>query len=410
MLALLKKLSTLTTSNSKLVSFIHSVASQPTLVAPEYADAYVMGALQGVPDPEQSAKSFVNGEKWYQQDTAMDVSQVGSTAIIEVKGGLVARHEEGLCGSVASYEGLLSTLDTLYADDSVTDIVARFSTGGGVTTGMIHASNQIRNMRGKGKGLYAIADTHALSAGYGLLSAFEHVWAAPDAAVGSIGVYLRHVSREKANEAAGIDVTYVYAGEFKVAGNPDASLDEQTKAHYQSSVDKTYKGFTQLVADNMGLSRDAVVNTKARWYTSGQVETGLVHKIGSFSELLSEIKRTQTMSDPTTPAQSAADRDALKAELKIELEAEAKADLDRDNAQKATIRKDSIEALCTAHGVDAESTKAYVDSTKDVATVAVALKELDEQAEADPINTAGTSANGAAVKDVWAGIDWSAAA
>jgi len=409
-LSVLDKLHNRKGVSAELVAFLYAESQKPTMLSPEYAEAYAHAALhadlQTVADV--SASSLIHGEQSYSVDTPISVVMHESTAVVIVSGGLVSRHE---MGATASYEGLIATMDTLMADDNVKNIVCRFKSGGGMASGMANASNHIRGLRGKGKGLYAIADGYAFSSAYGLMSAFDTLWVTHGGSVGSIGVYIRHVSTEKMAEKMGVAVTYVYAGEFKISGNPDNNLSASDMAQFKEVVDAEYVTFTELVAKNRQLSVETVVNTQARCYSDKKaLDVGLVDQIGTYAELLTYIgENTMTQTEI----------DAMKAEARAEgvAEAETNAKLKQDLAKAEQVKRDevvaesratTITAMCAVAGLDADATKAYVDSTDSVATVTTSLKALATTDNSANINTSTTPETPATASatNAWAGVNW----
>ena len=180
-------------------------------------------------------------------------------------------------------------------------------------------------------------------------------------------------------EKMGVAITYVYAGEFKISGNPDSNLSASDMAQFKEVVDAEYVTFTELVAKNRQLSVETVVNTQARCYSDKKaLDVGLVDQIGTYAELLTYIgENTMTQ----------AEIDAMKAEARAEgvAEAETNAKLKQDLAKAEQVKRDEvaaesratkITAMCAVAGLDADATKAYVDSTDSVATVTTSLKAL----------------------------------
>ena len=69
---------------------------------------------------------------------------------------------------------------------------------------------------------------------------------------GSIGVYTVHQDFSGANAKAGVGVTYVFAGERKVDGNPDSPLSPAAAASMQQMVDDFYGLFVGAVVALLG--------------------------------------------------------------------------------------------------------------------------------------------------------------
>lgn len=185
-------------------------------------------------------------------------------AVVPVWGALL--HRDAWCDSWATgYDYIASRFSAAMGDPDVKGIVLDLNSYGGHVAGNFELAEMIRQAR-ETKPVAAIVDSRALSGGYSLASAATKIFATPSADIGSIGVVLTHMSYEKMMEDFGIEVTFVFAGDHKVDGNPYEKLPDDVKAALQSSVQRSYEQFVSLVSINRGLDVEAVQATQARVY------------------------------------------------------------------------------------------------------------------------------------------------
>ena len=182
----------------------------------------------------------------------------GSIALINVFGAIVQRAAElGPCEGGTGAEDIGAALDAAMADETVSQVLMRFSTPGGSVFGVAELGDKIR-AASKQKPICGIADSMAASAGYWLLSQCSEAYVTPAGMVGSIGVYTAHEDVSKAMEEAGIKITLVSAGKYKVEGQPFEPLGEEAKGSMQNQVDTYYRMFTGAVARGRNVPVDQV--------------------------------------------------------------------------------------------------------------------------------------------------------
>ena len=186
-------------------------------------------------------------------------------------------------------EGIRADLRSALADEEVSRIVFDIDSPGGSVEGIPELAAEIFAARGR-KPMTAIANYTMASAAYWLGAQADEIVASPSAIVGSIGVYGVHNDQSGFNEQIGIRPTYVYAGKYKVEGNPDQPLSEEALGHIQESVDYSYDQFVRAIADARGASQKAVRDG----YGEGRAldpapaqAAGLVDRISTLEEVLS---------------------------------------------------------------------------------------------------------------------------
>lgn len=170
----------------------------------------------------------------------------GNIALINVFGAIMQRAADfGPCENGTGCEDIGAALRAAEADETVSQILMRFSTPGGSVFGTQELGALIK---GCSKPVVGIADSMAASAGYWLLAQCSEVYVTPGGMVGSIGVYTAHEDVSRAMEEQGVKVSFVSAGKYKVEGNPFEPLGDEARGEMQGRVDAYYRAFTQAVA------------------------------------------------------------------------------------------------------------------------------------------------------------------
>lgn len=318
--------------------------------------------------------------------------QAPRVAVLNISGGLVSRPMPGMCDDgPLSYEAIRDALDASMADDSVTAIVMRMDSPGGMVSGCFDLTDHIHASRGT-KPIVAVVDDMAYSAAYALASACDEVWVSRTGGVGSIGVVAYHVDQSGLNEKVGLKVTPIYAGGHKVDFSPHAPLSDDAREREQGEVDSLYQTFVASVAAYRGMNEDDVRGTDAMTYTgAAAVSAGLADKIGTFRDALASVMAS-TGDSPSAiaareSAKASAEDDARKMAQAAVTDAVMAANLspaiavaligsatpETVDARIADAR--TIATLCAAAKLPDEAT-AYVAKGVDVETVRAQLQAV----------------------------------
>lgn len=178
-----------------------------------------------------------------------------ATAMVSVRG--VALYDLEFQPYCFSTLLLAQTMNALANDPEIGTIVLDIDSPGGVVTGTPEAADAIFAAR-KRKKVVALVNPLAASAAYWLASQAEEIIAVPSADIGSIGVFMMHTDCSKMMGDMGVKPTYIFAGKYKVEGNPYEPLTEEAKAYLQSEVDSIYAAFLKAVARGRGISVEEV--------------------------------------------------------------------------------------------------------------------------------------------------------
>lgn len=174
-----------------------------------------------------------------------------ATAIVSVRG--IALYSVEFQPFAFSTARLASTVARLAADEGIGTIVLDVDSPGGVVTGVPEAAAAVFAARETTR-VAALVNPLAASAAYWIAAQAGEVVAAPSADVGSIGVFWLHFDFSQALAMEGVTPTFVFAGEFKVEGNPFEPLAETARESMQAEVDAIYRGFVADVARGRGVT------------------------------------------------------------------------------------------------------------------------------------------------------------
>lgn len=148
---------------------------------------------------------------------------------------------------------LAQTMSALGSNPDVGTIVLDIDSPGGMVTGTVEAADAVY-AAAKKKTVVALVNPLCASAAYWIASQASEIIATKSADIGSVGVFMAHTDCSKFNEMNGMAVTYIYAGQYKVEGNPDEPLSQDAIDYYQGEVDSIYSDFVKGVARGRGIS------------------------------------------------------------------------------------------------------------------------------------------------------------
>jgi signal peptide peptidase SppA len=186
--------------------------------------------------------------------------------------------------SLEEWSGLFNQM---VEDDSISAILLDVDSPGGSSMMIPETAQMIRGARDT-KPIYAVANTMAGSAAYGLAAQATQLFASPSSVVGSIGTYMVHTDTSELAEKMGIKQTVIKAGRFKAVDME--SLDADAKQYMQELVGDINDVFINEIALGRNTSPDVIRGTEARIYAPRQaVEVGIADGVASFDEVLSEL-------------------------------------------------------------------------------------------------------------------------
>jgi signal peptide peptidase SppA len=215
-----------------------------------------------------------------------------SVAVLPVHGVIAPRMN--LMSDVSggtTFEGLTKDLRGAVADPSVGTIVLDVDSPGGSCAGANAFAAEVRKARAV-KPVIAVAESRMCSAAYWLAANATEVVAAPDAHVGSIGVFTLHKDLSAYLAKEGVKLEYLHAGKYKVTGNETEPLTDDGRAQIQKLVNHSYHLMTRDIALGRGVPQDAV----RAGYGEGGVLTaddalalGMIDRIATLDDTLTRL-------------------------------------------------------------------------------------------------------------------------
>lgn len=211
----------------------------------------------------------------------------GGLAVIPIHGCIAPRMNAmtDISGG-ATFEEASRALDAAVSDPAIQTILLDVDSPGGSVLGASEFARRVMAARTK-KPIVACVNYQCCSAAYWFAAAATEIIAAPSSTSGSVGIYTIHEDLSVALEQAGVKLTYVSAGKFKVDGNEAEPLSETAYAHLKSQVDAHYARMVGDIAKGRGVTDAAVRDGFGQGATVAADEAlalGMIDRIATFEE------------------------------------------------------------------------------------------------------------------------------
>jgi signal peptide peptidase SppA len=263
------------------------------------------------------------------------------TLLIPVQGVLLNKFSFSFGRWATGYDYIEQALIRGMADSNVQRVALVVDSPGGEVAGCFELADKVHAARGE-KPIRAFASDHAYSAAYALASSASELVVSRSGGTGSVGVVTSHMDVSEALAKQGIKVTFIYAGDHKVDGNPYQKLPDSVKARIQDRIDRIYGVFTSSVARNRDMDEKAVRDTEALTFdATDSVANGFADRIGALNEELVAFsgETTTTEKDELAMADYTQEQlDSAVATARAEATAEA-------TAAAATAERQRISAI-----------------------------------------------------------------
>lgn len=280
-----------------------SLTNKPQLITPDTFNHYLSilnDRSMDVIQANHEAKKLAMEEGVDSEASGVDLG--AKVGVINIDGPLTYKSSgfEALCGG-NSYQNILSEGKELFSNPNINTVVQIINSGGGECFRCFEHSRELRKLADEsGKRFITYVDGMAASAAYALAAASHEIIMNPDAEVGSIGVVVRLTNSNEANKKAGVETTYITAGDSKVPFDAEGEFREDFKADLQSKVDMLYLDFIQHVADMRNISQDVVMSTEAKMFMKEKaLELGLADKAMTGAEFQNYLQESITASVTT---------------------------------------------------------------------------------------------------------------
>ena len=277
-------------------------SNSPVMVSADRAD-WMSNCLNMLADEMPKLKEAMSDDYWPEEDswasTVKPYKVENGTLTIPIRGVLLHDFAYQAWDYATGYTYIQKAWERGMADPAVQRIALRINSGGGEVAGNFDMVD--RMFATKEKPVHAFVDEHAYSAAFSIASLADRIIVPRTGGVGSVGVVTAHADRSKAMDENGVKITFIFAGDHKVDGNPYEPLPEDVKNRMQARINGLYDIFVSTVARNLGIGEDAVRATQALTYSAEEaISVGFAHEIRAIDEALASFGgRFQTIGEVT---------------------------------------------------------------------------------------------------------------
>lgn len=364
----------------KLLRLTNKLYNTPHLMLP----ASLERVFTYLDDRNNHAELAVQLEKKPKERNVQYVAET-QVGVLSVSGPLTYIEYEAMCGEQnSSYQQIVDDFDKLCSMGART-IVMDVDSPGGEAYGLQETGRYLRKKANeKGIQLVAYVDGLSASAAFGLSVAAHEIIANPDAELGSVGVVVKLRNMNKAMNNAGVEDTYIYAGDSKIPFKEDGSFREDFLADIQYKVDALYQQFTEYVADMRGIDVGVVKSTQAKvLIAQDAIKIGFADKVMTredFSNYLADlVEKPMRFSFKSKGENKNMTTDVIEQEAVASLKADFEAAVAK-NAELAAALAAQNEAFEAAQAQAAELQKAVATAQEQIAQMqAAAAKEASDK-------------------------------
>ena len=194
--------------------------------------------------------------------------------------------------SGAGADTITAALREVAADDSVSAIVLRVDSRGGMAIASETIWREVTRVRDSGKPVVASMGSVAASGGYYVSMAADAIVANPGTITGSIGVVTGKLVARELKDRLGVGSDSVRTNPNADAWSIDQPFTDAQHALVEAEADLSYADFVERVAAGRKMTVEAV-DAVARgrvWTGADALEHGLVDELGGFRTAVSRAK------------------------------------------------------------------------------------------------------------------------
>ena len=256
-----------------------------------------MIALLGKSEDEDSynSVSFNKYLKLITPQIPLPESDKSKVAIVVAKGTILDGSQKA--GNIGG-DSTAKLLRKARLDDKVKAVVLQVDSGGGSAFASEVIRKEIDLIKAAGKPVVASMSTYAASGGYWISASADKIIAEPSTITGSIGIFGLMMTYEKGLDYIGVNVDGLGTTEF--AGmSPFRALDPKIGDLIQLNIERGYKRFITLVANERDMTLEAVDNiAQGRvWIGTQALELGLVDALGSIDDAIAAAAEMAELDD-----------------------------------------------------------------------------------------------------------------
>lgn len=230
---------------------------------------------------------------------AITAKSSDKVAIIVAKGNILnGTQKPGTIGG----DSTAKLLRKARYNKEVKAVVLRVDSPGGSAYASEIIRQEVELLKQAGKPVIASMGTYAASGGYWISASADKIYAAPSTITGSIGIFGMMMTFEKSLGKLGVYTDGVGTTDFAGFG-PTQPLSDGLAELFQLSINKGYKNFINLVAENRNMTYeqvDAVAQGRV-WSGKKAKELGLVDELGNLTDAvvaaatLAELEQYETL-------------------------------------------------------------------------------------------------------------------
>jgi protease IV len=202
-------------------------------------------------------------------------------------------------GIIGEDEDLLRDLRRFRDNRSVRGYVVNINSPGGVVAPSQSIFQELRRIREAGVPVVAAIGGVGASGGYYVALAADSIFALPGSITGSIGVIIEIPDASELMDKVGVRMQSVMSAEHKDVGSPFRPLGEGDREILHALVLDVYDQFVDVVAEERGLPRDAVLRVADGRILSGRqaLAERLIDRLGNREDALATAGRMAGLGD-----------------------------------------------------------------------------------------------------------------
>lgn len=234
-----------------IFSILQSPQSRIIAMVPEAFDALMVSGFSRKSKAPESRQGASRG----MHDSLVEISQDFGIAVVTVKGIITPYADDLWWECAVDPRGLANTLRQLAGRGDLKTIVLHIDSPGGHALGLIELAAAMAQVRERVQ-LVAYGDKLIASAAYWAAAGCDAIFAAPSAAIGSIGVYCPIYTFEKYLKNLGVKLHLFRDGDLKGLGLFGKELTPEESAHIDEGVQKISRQFKGYVRERRGAVAD----------------------------------------------------------------------------------------------------------------------------------------------------------